>query len=45
MMSDNVFKFFLERATVEEIERFCSSTGYCLIIFDNQHMTLKKENY
>lgn len=39
----NVYKFFLEKATVEDIQKFCEVTNYRLVIFDHEHMTLKKE--
>lgn len=43
-MTDNVFKFFLEKATAEDVKRFCEINGYCLVIFNNHEMTLKKEH-
>lgn len=42
----DIYKFFLKKATVEDIAKFCEVTGYCLVIFNNTHMTLRKEkNY
>ena len=42
-MRDNVFRFFLEKATVIDIAKFCEVTGYCLVIEDTQHFRLVKE--
>lgn len=39
----SVFKFFCEKATVEDLQRFCSLTGYRLVIFDNQNFKLVRE--
>lgn len=42
-MVENIWKFFLEKATIEDIKRFCEENGYCLVIFDSQNYRLEKE--
>ena len=42
-MEDNIWKFFLEKAPVEDIKKFCETTGYCLVIFNEHEFILKKE--
>ena len=44
MMTENVFKFFLEKATAEDVKRFCELNGYCLVIFSSNDFRLEKEH-
>lgn len=44
MMTNNVFKFFLEKATISDIKDFCELNGYCLVIFNEHEFTLEREH-
>lgn len=40
---NSVFQFFISKATVEDIEKFCEKQGYGLWIFDQEHFSLVRE--
>lgn len=44
MMTNSVFQFFLEKATVEDVKAFCELNGYSLVIFNEHEFTLIKEH-
>lgn len=44
MMTNNVFKFFIENAPAEDIKRFCELNGYYLVIINDHEFALKKEH-
>ncbi len=41
-MNSSIYKFFLEKASVHDVKRFCKENGYYLVIEGNE-FTLKKE--
>lgn len=43
MMTNNIWKFFLENAPIGDIKRFCEENGYCLVILDSTTYRLEKE--
>lgn len=44
MMTENVFKFFLNKATAEDVKNFCELNGYCLVIFSSNDFRLEKDH-
>ena len=44
MMTENVFKFFLNKATAEDVKNFCELNGYCLVIFNEHEFALKRDH-
>lgn len=44
MMTNNVFKFFIEKATAEDVKKFCELNGYRLVIFNEHEFALERDH-
>lgn len=42
-MNDNMYKFFLENASIFDLKKYCETTGYRLVIFNEREYILQKE--
>lgn len=43
MMTNNIWKFFLEKAPIGDIKRFCEENSYRLVIYNDHEYCLVKE--